>query len=157
LKAAHLFEKGYTQAQVRSKLGGTPAAASQWYKRWEQGGVDALRSTGTPGPAPSLADADREQLCEDLRAGAREHGFPTEVWTLPRIAAHIRYRFAVDLSESRVGEILHELGFSKQKPERRSRERDDERIAVWKRTTWPAVKKRGSMRRHTSGSSTNAG
>ena len=142
LEAGRLFEKGYTQAAVRRKVGGDRSAVYQWHTKWKQGGMDALRSTGTSGPTPKLSEENKRTLADDIRAGAREHGFPTEVWTLPRIIQHVRSQFGVVLGESRVAEILHEIGFSKQKPERRSRERDGERIETWKRTTLPALKKR---------------
>lgn len=89
--------------------------------------------------------------------GALVHGFPTDTWTLSRIAAHIHHRFGVTLEESRVSEILHQLGFSKQKPERRSRKRDEKRVATWKCATLPALKKWGSREGRDSDPSTRAG
>ena len=38
--------------------------------------------------------------------------------------------------------LLHDFGFSCQKPERRALERDEARIEQWKRKDWPRVKKR---------------
>lgn len=142
LEAARLFEQGYTPADVRRKVGGTSAAVSQWHTTWTRGGLDALRSAGASGPTPKLTDEDKQVLKDDLLAGARTHGFPTDTWRLSRIREHIRRRFGVTLGTTRIFHILtNELGFSCQKPERRSRERDNDRIAVWKRTTWPALKK----------------
>ncbi len=54
-----------------------------------------------------------------------------------------------------VGRLMHTLGWSHQKPETRALERDEGRIAHWKRREWPRVKKtlRGWV--PTSSSSTN--
>jgi len=52
--------------------------------------------------------------------------------------------------DNHVGKLLHQLGWSHQKPERRALERNEAAIAHWKRTVWPAVKKHhaaGSPRR----------
>ena len=40
-----------------------------------------------------------------------------------------------------IGRLLHSLGWSVQKPERRALERDEEAIARWKRKDWPRIKK----------------
>ena len=47
----------------------------------------------------------------------------------------------VQFHRSHVARLLHELGFSCQKPERRALERDEEKIEQWKRKRWPAGKK----------------
>jgi transposase len=38
--------------------------------------------------------------------------------------------------------ILHELGFSHQKPARRAAERDEARIDAWRGEVWPALLKK---------------
>jgi transposase len=40
-----------------------------------------------------------------------------------------------------VGKLLHQIGWSHQKPERRAVEHDDAAIQEWKRSVWPRVKK----------------
>lgn len=42
--------------------------------------------------------------------------------------------------------ILRALGFSPQKPEKRAIERDAGAVRAWKRYTWPALKKKPSVR-----------
>jgi transposase len=37
---------------------------------------------------------------------------------------------------------MHSLGWSVQKPERRALERNEERIADWKKKTWREIKKK---------------
>lgn len=155
LKAADYFDKGYTPAAVQRKLGGSLKACAGWWHTWHNGGREALQSSGTPGPSPSLNDEQKGILAAELCKGAGAHGYPNEVWTLERVSALIRARFDVSLEGSRVSEILrHDLGFSKQKPERRSRKRDEKKIAAWKRATLPALKKRDSTKEQYSGSST---
>ena len=42
---------------------------------------------------------------------------------------------------SQVGRILGQIGWSRQKPTRRSNKRDEEEIEKWKEEEWPRVKK----------------
>jgi transposase len=52
--------------------------------------------------------------------------------------------FQVRYHPDHVGKLLHSLGFSHQKPERRAVERDEEAIATWRRKAWARIKKRPS-------------
>ncbi|MFZ5465055.1 MAG: winged helix-turn-helix domain-containing protein [Pseudomonadota bacterium] len=47
------------------------------------------------------------------------------------------------------------MGFSCQKPEKRALQRDEAQIVLWKRHTWPALKKKPGGRAASSSSSTN--
>jgi len=76
-----------------------------------------------------------------LLRGAHAHGYPTELWTLKRVAELIRKRFGVQYDPSGVWHVLRNMGWSCQKPERRARERDDEAIARWRKKDWPRIKK----------------
>jgi hypothetical protein len=53
LPAAELFAQGRTQAEVARTLGVSRQSAHVWRVRFEQGGVEALRSRGPTGPDPS--------------------------------------------------------------------------------------------------------
>jgi transposase len=54
--------------------------------------------------------------------------------------------YGVKFSLTQVWRILGSLGFSAQKPERRAIERDEDAVQVWKRKTWPALKKKPNAR-----------
>jgi transposase len=73
--------------------------------------------------------------------GATAHGYRTELWTTQRIADLVYKRFKVRYHRDHIGRLLHQLGWSHQQPERRAAERNEQLIADWKRTVWPAVKK----------------
>jgi transposase len=94
-----------------------------------------------PGRPHKLSQTDKRQLVKCLLKGATAHGYRTELWTTQRIAELIERRFGVAYHRDHVGRLLHQLGWSHQKPERRALERDEARIAAWKRTVWPRVKK----------------
>src|SRR5687768_4314891 len=84
LHAAELFAQGRTQAEVARTLGVSRQSAHVWHARFEQGGVEALRSQGPSGPDPKLSPADLARVEQALLAGAMANGFDTDLWTLER-------------------------------------------------------------------------
>jgi transposase len=68
-------------------------------------------------------------------------GYTTELWTTQRIADLITQEFGVRYHADHVGRLMHDLGWSHQKPERRALERDEKAIERWTREEWPRVKK----------------
>ena len=81
-----------------------------------------------------------------LLKGARAQGYHTELWTLPRVADLIQKHFGVIYESSSVWHVLNRMGWSCQKPERRARERDEDKIAQWRSKDWPRIKKRRTKR-----------
>lgn len=151
-RSAVLFEKGYGPSEVGRKLGVTRQVASRWKQAWEQGGRSALSSKGQAGPKPKLSPEQTRQVTQALLEGPRSQGYKTDLWTLPRVAALIGKLSGVDYHPGHVWRVLGSLGFSCQRPERRAIERDDKQIRIWKRKTWPALKKRPAAKNASSSS-----
>jgi transposase len=83
-----------------------------------------------------------ERLEKKLLKGAQAAGFPTDLWTCPRVARLISSLFGVTYHVDHIGRLLHMLGWSPQKPERRAIERDEEKIRQWVKHQWPRIKKK---------------
>jgi transposase len=139
--AAELFGQGMGPAEVARRLGVTVGATSQWRKKWQRAGREALRSRPHPGSRPKLPHGRRRELEEMLLQGARVHGFSTELWTLARVVELIRRQFGVTYDPSQVSRILHAMGWSRQRPIRRAREQDEEAVEAWRKKDWPRIKK----------------
>ena len=110
----------------------------------DEGGIDALRSVPERGRPAKL---DEEQLAcvrAAILQSPTDHGFGTELWTLKRVGAVIERLHGVRFSQAHVWRILGSLGFSAQKPEKRAIERNEDTVRSWKRSTWPALKKKPS-------------
>lgn len=140
MEAAKLFESGMSASRVGRELGVSAQAAWVWRQKWEQHGAEGLRRTGHRGRRPSLGPEELCALEDALVRGPRVQGYLTDVWTLPRIATLIQKQFAVHLSCSQVWRVLRKLGWTCQKPARRAKERDEQRIAAWVKEEWPRVK-----------------
>jgi transposase len=72
------------------------------------------------------------------------------------VAELIREEFGVRYHPGHVWKILVSLGWSCQRPVGRALERDEEALRVWKKTTWPDIKKKPKNKGARSSSSTRA-
>jgi len=142
MKAIKFFERGVIPAEVARRLDIHRQSASRWRKEWQAGGRDALRSKGSIGRKPELNATQVDELAVIIEGGAVASGFPTEVWTLARLARLIRERYGVKYHPGHIWRLLGSMGFSCQQPTRRAVERDEEKIRHWKRYKWPALKKK---------------
>lgn len=136
-----------TQAQIARELGVSEAAVSRWKKKLADGGPQALQARTASGRPPKLDEAARQALVEKLEAGAIAAGFPTEQWTQARVKQVIEGEFGVSYHRNYISRLLHDLGWSVQKPDPRALERDEELIRAWLKQDWPRIKKSAAARR----------
>jgi transposase len=141
LRAARMFDRGSTQAEVVRALGVSRQSASRWHRAWAEGGSAALASSGKRGRSARLSSAQLKAVEQALRKGARSQGYATDLWTLDRVGAVIESVTGVTYHRGHVWKVLRSLGWTRQRPARQAAERDDEAIAAWVKTTWPRVKK----------------
>jgi transposase len=143
LRAGEMFQRGSTQADIARELGVSRETASQWFAAWREGGTKALVGAQRAGRLPRLSDQQLAKVEKALSKGPRGNGFPTELWTLARIAAVIETVTGVSYSTTQTWWILRErLGWSRQRPARKALEGNAEAIATWARNRWPVVKNR---------------
>src|ERR1043166_7927620 len=148
LRAARMFEHGASQAEVAHRLDTSRQNAHRWYRKWQQGGRDALRAAGRAGRKPKLDARQRRKLERALLQGAQAHGYDSDLWTLQRIAVVIERLTGVRHHPSHVWRILRAMGRTLQRPQRRASERDEEAIARWVKTDGPRIRqKRPAARR----------
>ena len=146
LRAAKLFDQGYSSSEVAHRLGVVRQVSHRWKQAWETGGITALTSKGQAGPKARIDAKAGRQITAALLAGPGSQGHRTELWTLPRVRVLIHQLTGVRYHEGHVWRVLGALGFSCQRPERRAVERDEKAIRTWRRKTWPSLKQtpRGS-------------
>jgi transposase len=140
LRAGRLLQRGVAQAEVARRVEVTRTTVSLWNAQLQAGGLEALKRRARGRPS-GLEQSQRRELMQALKAGALADGFPTDLWTLPRVGQLIERRFGRAYSESQVWRILVSLGFSCQRPSGRALERNESAIKRWKQTRWPVLKK----------------
>jgi len=156
LKGGKLLARGVSKSEVARRLGVTRQTVASWERRMAEDGRDGLKR-GELGRPRQLDAGQERELGEVLMAGTLAAGYPTELWTLPRVGKLIAKRFGVEYSIGHLWHLLRRLGFSCQKPEKRALQRNEAEITRWKRHTWPALKKKPGGKVAPSSSSTNPG
>jgi transposase len=105
-------------------------------------GIDGLLTGVAPGAAPRLTDGQRAELTATIEAGPLAAGYQSGVWTGPMIGDLIEQRFAVRYHNHHVPRLLHQLGFSVQRPRKRLARADALAQEYWLRKRLPTIKKK---------------
>lgn len=140
-RALALLDSGCSLNEVGRRIGCAAVSVMRWRDARRRGGEQAFEVRYSPGRPPKLDAARRKRLVRLLVKGATAHGWRTNLWTTARIAELVRREFGVEYHRDHIGRLLHSLGWSVQKPERRALERNEEAIQRWKRKDWPRIKK----------------
>jgi len=122
----------------------TRGSVNRWLQWYEAMGIEGLLTARPPGPSRKLAEAQRIELAALVEAGPLAAGYPSGVWTGPMVGDLIESRFGVRYHKHNVPRLLHDLGFSVQRPRKRLARADAAKQATWLRETFPAIKKRPS-------------
>ena len=157
MRAADLFAKGVSQADIGRELEVSHQTVSDWHKLWKVGGKQALKRTGQPGRPRKVTDADLAKVERALAEG------PKGEWVSDR---------SVDPGPRRRGDREDDRcevpprtrlegappdGLEPTTPARQAAERDDEAIEQWVNDRWPRLKKTPGPGRRGSSSKTRAG
>ncbi len=141
-QAAILFDKGITPVVIARKLKVDRRSVRRWKANYRKQGAKGLKAKPAPGRPPRINARGKIKLEQALLLGAKHAGFPTDLWTCPRVAALIRKTFRVAYHNHHIPRLLRSLGWSPQKPERLARERDEAAIQRWVKVDWPKIKKK---------------
>lgn len=130
---------GKTKYWVSQRFKVSKPAAGEWYSRWKNGTLQARK----PGQKEKLSPLQKKELAKMILKNPSAYGYETQLWTLARITFCVKKEFGAAYKPRSLSHMLHMLGFSCQKPERRAKERNEKKIAQWKKYEWPALLKKG--------------
>ena len=137
-RALDLLKRGIGPKEVARRVGATAQSVCRW-RREEH--APKPKSRRPPHRPSRLSAAQPRRLSAGLKGGADANGWAEDYWTLDRIAHLIWDLFGIRYRASGVGYLRRRLGWSCQKPPRRSLARDEPAIAPWKHDVWPPIKK----------------
>jgi len=156
-RAARMFAAGkMILARIAYELQVSRQSVSRWYEQWKRGGSGALRGAGRAGRKPKLDPQQLRRVEEALRMGAKAHGFDTDLWTLPRVAVVVERLSGVHYHPGHVWKILGSIDWTLQRPAKRAKERNPEKVKRWIDKRWPEVKKTLAAEKHGFSSKTKA-
>src|SRR3972149_4242363 len=132
---------GHTQTDVAKFLGVHTNSVWRWMQAYREQGMAGLRAHDPAGRPPKLSTAQEREVLRWFRRSPTEFGFPSELWTAPRVAKLIAKHFHVRFHPRYVCQWLAERRITPQKPVVRSYKRDDREVRRWLREEWPRIKK----------------
>jgi len=141
-RALELRLDGWTFDEIAEALDVTKGAISQWMKRVAEEGEEGLCARPHKGAMPKLTAEEKQLLPDFLSHGAQAYGFRGEFWNSRRVREVIWREFDVTYHRNHIPRLLREVGWTPQQPMERAAQRDEKRIAEWRTTVWPELKKK---------------
>ena len=92
-----LLTAGLSSRQVAELLGEDSTTVQRWVRRFEHGGLEALREAKRSGRPRLLNEAQWRKLEGDLRTDPRELGLTAKRWNGRVLSEHLHLHYAVDL------------------------------------------------------------
>lgn len=143
IRAVQRVQAGESPEKVIKTLGFARACIYNWLARYRAGGWQALRTGSRSGRPKKLTGSQIRWIYRAIRdKDPRQLKFSFALWTRLMVAALIKRQFGVKLSSTSVGRLLHQLGFTCQKPLYRAYQRDSELVKKWKEQVFPEIQKR---------------
>lgn len=136
------YIEGRRVVELAGELDVTRGSVNRWLQWYEALGIKGLETGRAPGPQPKLSQEQRAELAALVEEGPLAAGYRSGVWTGPMIGDLIERRFGVRYHNHTVPRLLHELGFSVQRPRKRLARADAEAQGLWLRVRLPAIKKK---------------
>jgi transposase len=142
LQAVVLNAQGRTSGELAQILQAPRSKVSEWLARYQAHGIEGLLEGQRSGRPAQLTSQQRQQLGDILDSGPVAYGLDTGVWTSPMIAWVVQEEFGVQYHPGHVRKLLHELGFSMQRPKRVLARADRVQQDRWHRHIYPNLKKK---------------
>lgn len=144
--AIQLRKDGKTFAEIGAVVGVHWATVHGWWKRYEEGGMEALaarkrgRRTGTQRRLTAAQERALQRLITDKTPDQLR--MPFALWTRAAIGELIWQRYKVRLPIRTIGHYLKRWGFTPQKPLKRAYEQQPGAIERWLSREYPAIAQR---------------
>ncbi|MCL5020248.1 MAG: IS630 family transposase [Bacteroidetes bacterium] len=142
LHAVALNMEGKTAPEIAEILKVHRSKVCIWIRNWQEHGMDGVLEGHRSGRPPCMLQEQRKKLSDILDSGAVAYGFTSGVWTSPMVARVIEEEFSITYHPAHVSRILHELGFSVQRPKRVLAQADKAAQSRWIRYKYPNIKKK---------------
>ena len=132
---------------MADELDVTRGSINRWLQWYNAAGLERLETSKLFGRAPRLSDEQRDELGAIIEAGPLESGYGIGVWTGPMIGSLIAAKYGVCYHNHHIPRLLHEMGFSLQRPRKRLAKADAKKQRDWVQNRFPAIKKKAKRAR----------
>lgn len=135
----NLAQSGLTQKEIGLAVGLGQQAVSHILQQAAQGLPVCAKHLGA---TPRLGAEERAKLPALLEKGAEHYGFTGDYWTCNRVGWVVEHVYGVAYEAKQVGRILAEIGWTRQKPQKKDAQQDGAKVEAWKTMELPALKKK---------------
>jgi len=140
IAAVQRVEAGESPEVVATGLGINRRTIYRWIATYHSGGLEALKAKPIPGAPPKLDGKQLVRLSRLLRTkNPLQLSFEFALWTLGMIRELILREFGVELSESSVGRLMKQLGFTPQRPLYRAWQQNPVLVEQWRQEEFPRI------------------
>lgn len=138
---------GRTKTSIARDLGCSPATVDNIRSRYQAQGREGLRRCKSPG-RPSRATAEyRAALRRTVLTPPQRLGYGFSTWSVARLGQHLKRQTGRTFSEDQLERLLHQEGFSFQRPKHTLKGKRDEVAYVQARQELQDMKKKPWLRR----------
>lgn len=121
-----MSDVGRSKNSIAEDLGCSPATVDNVRKRYQEVGAAGLKNRVSPGRPSRATPAYRAALAKAVQTPPQSLGYGFSVWSANRLAKHLKKTTGIELGDDRVRQILHEEGYSFQRPKHTMKGKRDE-------------------------------
>jgi transposase len=134
LLALAMVLEGAPRSEAAACNGMDRQTLRDWVHRYNEGGVDALKSRKNPGRMPYLTEAQMAELRQLVVDGPDLATDKVVRWRIADLHGVVQRRYSVDVHPSTVGKWLHQLRLTRLQPRPVHPKKDPEAETTFKKT-----------------------
>ena len=115
-QALYLLSEGKNCTQVARTLKRSRRTVLNWLNAFNKEGLDGIVPNPPPGRPSSLSEEQKTALKDDVLQHPRDLGYDFSNWEGKTVAFHVSKKFDVELGVRQAQRLLHQLGFTLQRP-----------------------------------------
>lgn len=121
---------GRSKTSIAHDLGCSTSTVDIMRRRYRQQGLPGLVPGKPPGRTSRATPAYCAALRSALQTPPQQLGYGFSVWSLARLNAHLHRQTGISFSDDQLGRIVHQQGFSFQRPKHTMKGKRDEAAYV---------------------------
>lgn len=141
LLAIAMVLAGASRLDAARQAGMDRQTLRDWVHRYNEAGVDGLKSRTAPGATPKLSKAQMAELHELVLAGPDPTIHGVVRWRCIDLRDEVTRRFSVTVDEATIGKWLRKLGLTRLQPRPFHPKKDAAAQQAFKKTSPPAFTK----------------
>ena len=140
-------ENGLSAGGMCRFFGLSRSTVHGWLKAFDTGGWEAVQPKTQPGRPPKMTPEQQEIVLEVIRTKRPDEcGFEPMLWTRPIVSAFIQREFGITLHPTTVGRFLRRHDLTPQRPVRKARKQNPEKVKRWLEVEFPKIQKEARIK-----------